>query len=443
MTVLIDSVTTDIKPYTYELLLNGSYQTGNSGTVCLVYEKEYKEGEKSEWADYKGLRWRKPTPYRHERIYIAALRPSQNFVTVYQRKSGRDRYWTQSFAPGAGIFRSSIPGIFFPGGVPNFIDGESENLKSRVLTDVLNSVSLSDAGWGETVVLWKQTASLFSGNAAKIASELRKFWRDNKGAYQWWRSTRGLSPKQALQAEKLKAARESRGRNRQKARKSCNGCGLASKYLELVYGWIPLVSDIYASLALLEKQFKASGLAFNEKKSRSLETSIVRSYGPIHTPMSPGASFRCDNLSIATEHRCEVSLWYAMKDINVATLSGLGLINPAEVAWNVVPFSFVIDWMVQVGPWLRSFTAASGFEFISGTSSYKRTVSVGVPFTGLPSGGAISITDGFKFLNALVEAEYFRREVFDSQPVPRVTVKNPLSGTHIVNAIALLRSFIR
>ena len=140
------------------------------------------------------------------------------------------------------------------------------------------------------------------------------------------------------------------------------------------------------------------------------------------------------------KHECNVSLWYILSDIRVARLSALGITNPAEIAWNVTRASFLIDWAVNVGGWLRSFTSTSGFEFLSGTMSYKRTVDETVASSnGKPDKGSGDVAP----LRARVKASVFRREVYTSQPVPGIPYKNPLSPTHVLNAVALLVSAFR
>jgi hypothetical protein len=42
--------------------------------------------------------------------------------------------------------------------------------------------------------------------------------------------------------------------------------------------------------------------------------------------------------------------------------SRLGLINPASVAWELVPFSFVVDWFTGFGSYLDSFTELAGLS---------------------------------------------------------------------------------
>jgi len=42
--------------------------------------------------------------------------------------------------------------------------------------------------------------------------------------------------------------------------------------------------------------------------------------------------------------------------------SQLGFVNPVSVAWQLVPFSFVVDWFVNVGQFIGSYTDFVGVE---------------------------------------------------------------------------------
>lgn len=43
---------------------------------------------------------------------------------------------------------------------------------------------------------------------------------------------------------------------------------------------------------------------------------------------------------------------YLRKEVNVPQL--VGLMDPLSVAWELVPFSFVLDWFLPIGSWLSA-----------------------------------------------------------------------------------------
>ncbi len=51
---------------------------------------------------------------------------------------------------------------------------------------------------------------------------------------------------------------------------------------------------------------------------------------------------------------------FTLSNENLFLANRLGLINPMLVAWEVVPFSFVVDWFTKFGSYLESFTDLAG-----------------------------------------------------------------------------------
>lgn len=49
--------------------------------------------------------------------------------------------------------------------------------------------------------------------------------------------------------------------------------------------------------------------------------------------------------------------------------------NPLEWAWERIPFSFVLDWIVPVGSYIAAFDTLQNVERVVGTVSHKRTMS--------------------------------------------------------------------
>lgn len=139
----------------------------------------------------------------------------------------------------------------------------------------------------------------------------------------------------------------------------------------------------------------------------------------------------------------KVRLDYELENPFVATLAQLGITNPAELIWELVPYSFVIDWFVPVGNYLSAFDAALGWHFKGGTiTEWARQKGVGLP---RPDGSG-----GWYYqpgqLGMKYHCNHFKmvRSVYTSSPLPRFPgIKNPLSTGHIANAMALLVSAFR
>jgi len=119
----------------------------------------------------------------------------------------------------------------------------------------------------------------------------------------------------------------------------------ASLYLEWVYGWIPLASDLYG----LCKMYPPS-------------PEVLIKYGR-HFPYNSGI-VGGDNLVTAGNIWASCKFILRMDSPLVSSAEQLGLANPAVVAWEVMPYSFIIDWFIPIGTYLQSLTVFNGFTMI-------------------------------------------------------------------------------
>jgi hypothetical protein len=109
------------------------------------------------------------------------------------------------------------------------------------------------------------------------------------------------------------------------------------------------------------------------------------------------------------------------------TAQRLGLTNPALLVWELIPYSFVIDWFIQVGDFLQATGQISGLKRVGihVTSKYTQS-SVRTQF------GATSL---YKSVTS-------KRIFYNSVPVATLNFGSGLSTsiTRRLNALALIRS---
>lgn len=439
------------------------YKTFND-TVISSYKVTHRDDiHASPWKDFKNLRWRTPTPWFNKSLQVSvgsggATHSVRSGTNIYDTSLENNALWRDSLR---GMFVSNLFGIERC----RLVGAERSSLISRAEYKAFDKLKLGDAQWGETLAQWRQTAALFTTNVNLIARQILTFrrgipkhvWNRMKREQAWKyqpytkryrpRKPGSSSPYEAERARR-KAAKAAYDKSHGKRRGECDVyCKASQKFLEMQYGWRPLLADIEASLKLLSKTFEESGMAINAKSHvRFDELVSARSLVSIKSPRNPGNwTVEWDARDFLTVHRVEVSLWYKLQDIAVAQFSALGLQNSAALAWQLTPLSFLLDWVLPVGPWLESFTSDSGFDFISGTRSYKRVTAVKdrrVDFRWSPS-GSWADNSGPVPMSVSVEAELFQRTVYSSRPVPGVYFKNPLSTEHVFNALALLVSSVR
>lgn len=115
-------------------------------------------------------------------------------------------------------------------------------------------------------------------------------------------------------------------------------------YLEGIFGWVPLMSDIYRAMEVLSSAHRIS-----PSRAKAQDT---RAYGVANSTLRAG---------VITDARAVVGVRLSLDNPNVVLLNNLGLLNPASVAWDAVPYSFVINWFVPVGTYLNALTDLLGY----------------------------------------------------------------------------------
>lgn len=134
----------------------------------------------------------------------------------------------------------------------------------------------------------------------------------------------------------------------------------ASNWLEYYFGWSPLIGDIYSAVDILQSPLKeqfASGSAFTKGGVVNLQT-------PYETENPRAFNNWCYRRFYETlQYTKAVSrqgVEVAVSNPNLFLANQLGLVNPATVIWEVIPFSFVVDWFVNVEQFLSSGTDFAG-----------------------------------------------------------------------------------
>lgn len=202
---------------------------------------------------------------------------------------------------------------------------------------------------------------------------------------------------------------------------------IAEGWLSYIYGWKPLMSDIYDSYKLLQEGFKTKPQLLHVTRNIGVFEEI-RDYWP-----------NAQSSYTRSEGHASGKMWFRIADSDINRLSSLGLINPLEVAWEVLPFSFVVDWFVPVGSYLEALSARVGLTFVDGYYGIK-VVTTSL-FEGL-DGSHSGYTKVSSDCSTRLDVSGYRRTVMSSLPWPDFWFKSPFSTIHVANAVALLRTLL-
>lgn len=135
------------------------------------------------------------------------------------------------------------------------------------------------------------------------------------------------------------------------------GESVANNFLQYKYGWMPLIGDIGAGVELLQSPY---GTIFGEAY-------VSR---PIYRRYYLKGSYETHECVIEGKASVKGQLVYRVTNPSLYLANQLGFTNPTLIMWELVPFSFVVDWFLPVGDFLQSFSQLQGLAVDGNLSFY-------------------------------------------------------------------------
>ncbi len=131
---------------------------------------------------------------------------------------------------------------------------------------------------------------------------------------------------------------------------------VSQRWLELQYGWLPLLKDVHGGAHALAQQLN----------NPLVQTYRVRMRKPL--AVTPNSSVISNGGGWAFRGETRAQLIARVKETSVVEVNGLT--DPLSVAWELLPWSFVADWFIPVGNYLaaRSLARALTGTFVETTT---------------------------------------------------------------------------
>lgn len=127
--------------------------------------------------------------------------------------------------------------------------------------------------------------------------------------------------------------------------KSVNPSNWAKRWLEYQYGIRPLINSVYQTYHQI--MAPARKPSYRLRGSSSDEDRKKYSFGQI-------AGVPIQRLDVDS-CRCSILAQYSIVEPSVLqSFANYSSINPASIAWELTPFSFVADWFIDIGGYLRN-----------------------------------------------------------------------------------------
>lgn len=304
--------------------------------------------------------------------------------------------------------------VSYSGFIPDSFD---ENIRQMALAKLYDRLRASDIDlsvdgvqWRQTLAmlnLWKRTISGIAKSATHLVPKAEK-------------TQRALD-----RLNKGNLHRDALARRTKTIDKSLDW--LASKRLEYVYGWKPTLNTFY-DLAKLATTPDPSRSFLQIEASASIPSNHVE-WGSINTIPARYEVFKKEFFTYVCE--------FAPADNVMTKLGQISSLNPVSLIYEATPYSFVLDWAVGIGSWLRSMESALMYQstFRKGYTSQGRKVFIDTQWRGANSTGTyqVNATGSYTFTT-------FRRSVLGSLPFPtKPVVRLNFGIDQALNAAALVK----
>lgn len=196
----------------------------------------------------------------------------------------------------------------------------------------------------------------------------------------------------------------------------------ASLWLEYSFGWSPLCGDIYNACEAITQPLPMFP-SFGKGKE---DWSYTR--------------FNWWVLQMEEEGfgtgRCKQGCLAYIENPNLYLLQQVGLINPLLVVWEVIPFSFVVDWFTDVGSFLAGISDLLGLRIEQAYTTYS--------VKGAPVTHTWVANDAADSRSISGTIQFMRRDLGLSQPMPNLSFLANIGRNlkRATNAAALLRQLL-
>jgi len=230
-----------------------------------------------------------------------------------------------------------------------------------------------------------------------------------------------------------------------------NNRTLTNDWLEYRYGWRLLLKDNYDGLVKIH-DLRTRGIPSRCKvraTSKEFISGEVSRDGGINWYLDLNWDYQVNwryRYTRQTDREVAISFLYtndAPPALRLGTLQSLGITNPLNLAWELIPYSFVVDWFLPVGDYLTGLDTFIGKTFKAGCISYITNIKTTVTPCGFVGTNGYSVSSAV-MPQAYAEERYYKRvplSAFPSANLPRLQIN--LNLNRALDAISLVKQYRR
>lgn len=310
----------------------------------------------------------------------------------------------------------------------------SSNLQNGVYTDLRLKVKDQKVNLGQAWAERRMTAGLLADTLTRVAKSYQYLRKGN-----WKAAQRQLTRKRNERHVALMKRKYPLSWDKMLSKPASAWKQAPASWLEFQYGWRPLFFDVMGSIEAVQTFLEPEDWMVTVKAGRKEEREI--------RDLKDNAKYLVQ-LNFQAEGKTFRGVFarvdYHPSDLFLSRLSAnTGLTNPALLAWELMPYSFVIDWGVQVGDWISSMDATQYMQFAYGSVTDRRELDLVISPVDARYGANGAVTSWIPDKGSLRKFE-LHRKTLSSWPLARAPrFKDPTSLTHVANGLSLLTEALK
>lgn len=211
----------------------------------------------------------------------------------------------------------------------------------------------------------------------------------------------------------------------------------ARSWNEARFGWRPFLMELDALRTLLVK-----GVAPARQTSRAMQKRVVEKTTLMAVPKSVGVFDTSEHAVVDYTVRCGIIHDYVMT--GPAEL-GFRWADVPSAAYELIPYSFVVDWIVNLGSFIKAMTPVAGSRDVASFTTVRikqtvtRTVTAITPVA--VSGITTSLTGGAGAVHTRTIETFARAPTVEApRLVVEYDIRHALRSGRAIDALALLIS---
>jgi len=211
---------------------------------------------------------------------------------------------------------------------------------------------------------------------------------------------------------------------------------IANGWLQFQYGWRPLLSDIFKVLdegnRIVLNAIERVSASAKQPLSGSVKTETVHGIPGCAVTHSTTGKMACTiHMKYSVSQGFDLSRWTSL--------------NPVSLTWEVIPYSFVVDWFLDVSSFLRNLETAVLYNAVF-MGGYVSELFVDETQCYLPYKVNVTGNNRDELFNVMgsYRKVWFNRSVLSSYPLPRrPSFEVKLGWQRLVSAGALVRQVFK